>query len=91
MVCLVSLKLALLAPSFLQTEAPALVGAIYFLLLIHLPIAVLVVNVHSRLILCGSQQLLVCLLSLSVLVAWGLWVLIERPTHHVSRNLLLPG
>jgi peptidoglycan/LPS O-acetylase OafA/YrhL len=88
-VCVVLLKLTLLFPSFGPKLLLWLGGISYSLFLIHVPIGGRVVNVFSRFTLSGSQQLLVCLLSL--LAAWGFCVLIERPSHRLSRNLLLPG
>lgn len=92
-VCVVLLKLALLVPSFGPKLLLWLGGISYSLFLIHVPIGGRVVNVFSRFPLSGSQQLLVCLLALvlSFLAAWGFCVVIERPSHRVSRNLLLPG
>ena len=90
-VCVVLLKLTLLFPSFGPKLLLWLGGISYSLFLIHVPIGGRVVNLFSRFTLSGSQQLLVCLLSLSLLAAWVFCVLIERPSHRVSRNLLLPG
>ena len=94
-VCVVLLKLTLLFPSFGPKILLWLGGISYSLFLIHVPIGGRVVNLFSRFTLSGSQQLLVCLLSLSLslslLAAWVFCVLIERPSHRVSRNLLLPG
>ena len=61
--------------------------------LIHVPIGGRLVNLLSCFTLSGSQQFLVCLmaLALSLLAAWVFCVLIERPSHRLSRKLLLPG
>ena len=58
-----------------------------------MPIGGRLVNLLSRFTLSGSQQFLVCLmaLALSLLAAWVFCVLIERPSHRLSRKLLLPG
>ena len=92
-VCVALLKLALAAPSFGPKPLLWLGGISYSLFLIHVPIGGRVVNLLSRFTLSGSQQLLVCLLALalSLLAAWGFSVVIERPSHRMSRNLLLPG
>lgn len=92
-VCFGLLKLALAAPSFAPTPLLWLGGISYSLFLIHVPIGGRLVNLLSRFTLSGSQQFLVCLmaLALSLLAAWVFCVLIERPSHRLSRKLLLPG
>jgi len=91
-VCVGLLNGALAYPSFAPAPLLWLGGISYSLFLIHVPIGGRVVNLLSRWPLTPLAQLLVCLLALvvSVLVAWGFCILIERPSHQWSRRLLLP-
>lgn len=88
--CVALLNLALAKPSF--APAPLLwFGSIsYSLFLVHVPIGGRVVNLLSRWPLTPTTQLFACLLALlvSVLVAWGFYAMIERPSHQWSRKLL---
>ena len=91
-VCVALLNGALAIPSFAPAPLLWFGGISYSLFLTHVPIGGRVVNLLSRSPLTPANQLLVCLLGLviSVLVAWGFCVLIERPSHQWSRRLLLP-
>lgn len=92
-VCVGLLNGALASPCFAPPPFLWLGGISYSLFLVHVPIGGRVVNLLSRFTFSGPQQLLVCLLALalSLLAAWAFCVLIERPSHRLSRNLLLPG
>ncbi|MCP9915834.1 acyltransferase family protein [Cyanobium sp. ATX 6F1] len=87
-VCVALLHLALAAPAFGPAPLLWFGGISYSLFLTHVPIGGRVVNLLSRWPLSPLSQLLVCLLALvlSVLVAWGFWALIERPSHRFSRR-----
>lgn len=91
-VCVGLLNGALAFPCFAPPPFVWLGGISYSLFLIHVPIGGRVINLLSRFTLSVPQLLLMCLLALalSLLAAWGFCVLIERPSHRFSRNLLLP-
>jgi peptidoglycan/LPS O-acetylase OafA/YrhL len=93
LICIALIALAVRFPD--RASAPLLwLGSIsYSLFLIHVPIGGRVVNLLRRGELSAELQFLVCLLAVAVslLVAWGFWALIERPSHGLSRRILQPS